>query len=82
MAVPQPLNQYDGAESCGNLAVSPDPSAFPTCWGVKLLFQNRYSLMTVNSIPVVGIKPDDSSVVIGYQFDEFIHTSLAEHFAL
>ena len=32
----------------------------------------------VNS--VMGIKPGDSSVVIGYQVDEFTHTSPAEQF--
>ena len=35
---------------------------------------------TVNSDPVVGIKPGDSGVVIGYQVDEFTHTCYVEHF--
>ena len=30
---------------------------------------------------MVGIKPGDSGVVIGYQVDEFTHTWLADHFA-
>ena len=34
----------------------------------------------VNSESVVGMKPGDSGVVIGYQVDDFIHTWLAEHF--
>ena len=32
----------------------------------------------VNSESVMGIKPGDSSVVIGYQVDEFTHTWSAE----
>ena len=35
---------------------------------------------TVNSDSVMGIKPGDSSVVIGYQVDEFTHTWSAEQF--
>ena len=35
---------------------------------------------TVDSESVVGIKPGDSSVVIGYQVDECIHTCSAELF--
>ena len=34
----------------------------------------------VNSESVMGIKPGDSSVVIGYQVDEFTHTWSAEWF--
>ena len=34
----------------------------------------------VNSESVMGIKPGDSSVVIGYQVDEFTHTWYAEWF--
>ena len=34
----------------------------------------------VNSESVMGIKPGDSSVVIGYQVDEFTHTWFAEWF--
>ena len=36
--------------------------------------------MTVDSKSVMGIKPGDSSVVIGYQVDEFTHTWSAELF--
>ena len=35
---------------------------------------------TVDSKSVMGIKPDDSGVVIGYQVDEFTHTWSAEQF--
>ena len=35
---------------------------------------------TVDSESAMGIKPDDSSVVIGYQVDEFTHTWSAEWF--
>ena len=35
---------------------------------------------TVDSESVVGIKPGDSGVVIGYQVDEFTHTWPAEQF--
>ena len=34
----------------------------------------------VNSDSVIGIKPGDSDVVIGYQVDEFTHTWSAEQF--
>ena len=37
---------------------------------------------TVNSESVVGIKPGDSSVVIGYQVDEFTHTWSTEWFVV
>ena len=35
---------------------------------------------TVNSESVVDMKHGDSSVMNGYQVDEFTHTLLAEHF--
>ena len=35
---------------------------------------------TVDSESVVGIKPGDSHVVVGYQVDEFTHTWSAEWF--
>ena len=35
---------------------------------------------TVDSESVMGIKPGDSGVVIGYQVDEFTHTWSAEQF--
>ena len=34
----------------------------------------------LDSDSVMGIKPGDSGVVIGYQFDEFTHTWSAEQF--
>ena len=80
-AVPQPSHLYDGAYSFGALAEShPIPphslhggegSSFP---GLGL------SDDTVNSESVMGIKPGDSSMVIGYQVDEFIHIWSAEWF--
>ena len=52
---------------------SPNPSTFPTwCGGVF------FSM--VNSESVMGIKPGDSSVVIGYLVDKFTHTLSAEQF--
>ena len=49
--------------------------------GRGLLFQAVLHLMTLsNSESVVGVKPDDSGVVIGYQVDEFNHTWFIEHF--
>ena len=36
----------------------------------------------VNSESVMGIKPGDSGVVIGYQVDEFTHTWSAEQFVV
>ena len=39
--------------------------------GKGLLFKVVFSNDTVNSKSVVGVKPGDSGVVIGYQVDEF-----------
>ena len=36
--------------------------------------------VAVDSDSVMGIKPGDSGVVIGYQVDEFTHTSSAQQF--
>ena len=33
----------------------------------------------INSESVMGIKPGDSDVVIGYQVDQFTHTLLVKH---
>ena len=61
-----------GAHSFGGLTESPNPFAFPTWWGRGLLFQVWFhSDDMVYSESVMGIKPCDSGVVIGYQVDEF-----------
>ena len=53
----------------------------PCMVGRGLLFQVWFHLMTqFNSESVVGIKPGDSGVVIGYQVDEFTCTWSAEQF--
>ena len=80
-AVPQASHLYGGAYSFGGLAEShpiPPPSlhvgegaSFP-----GLVISDN----TVNSESVMGIKPGDSGVVIGYQVDEFTHTRSAEQF--
>ena len=66
------------AYSFGSFAESPNPSAFPTWWGEVFLPGLVLSNGTVDSESVVGIKPGDSGVVIGYQVDEFTHTWSAE----
>ena len=48
-------------------------------WQKGSSIQGLVSLdVLVNSEPVVGIKPGDSSVVVEYQVDELIHTWLVE----
>ena len=55
---------------------SPNPSAFPTwCPSFPCLVPSND---TVNSEAVMGIKPGDSRLVIGYQVDEFTHTWSSE----
>ena len=59
---------------------SPNPSAFPA-WRGGVFFPGLIPFNNmVNSESVVGIKPGDSGVVIGYQVDEFTHTWSAEQF--
>ena len=48
--------------------------------GNGILFQIFSTYNTVSSESVVDIKPGDSSVLVGYQLDEFTHTWLAECF--
>ena len=59
---------------------SPHPSTFPAWWGGVFCSRFVPSDDTVNSESVMGIKPGDSGVVIGYQVDEFTHTWAAEWF--
>ena len=80
-AVPQPSHLYGGTYSLGCSAEShtiPPPS---------LNDRERSSFPglvpsddVVNSKSVMGIKPGDSSVVNGYQVEEFTHTWSAEWF--
>ena len=80
-AVPQPSHLYGGAYSLGGLAEShpiPPPSLHD---GEGSSFPGLVPLDDmVDSESVMGIKPCDSSVVIGYQVDEFTHTWSAEQF--
>ena len=80
-AVLQPFQLYGRAYSSGELAASHpitlsslhgrEGSSFP-----DLAPPND----TVNSELVLGMKPSDSVVIIGYQVDEFTHTWSAEAF--
>ena len=79
-SVPQPSHLYSGAYSLGawqsHLISLPslhdgEGSSFP-----GLVPSDD----TVDSESVMGIKPGDSSVVIGYQVDEFTCTWSAEQF--
>ena len=80
-AVPQPSHLYGGAYSFGGLAES-HPICLPSLHSREgssfpgLVPSND----TVNSESVMGIKPGDFGVVIGYQVDEFTHTWFAEQF--
>ena len=80
-AVLQPSQLYGGAYSFGGLAEShpiPPPSLYG---GEGSSFPGLVpSNDTVNSESVMGIKPGDSGVVIGYQVDGFTHTRSAEWF--
>ena len=78
-AVPQPIG---GVYSLGDLCRElPDPSAPSLCDGEGSCFPGLVpSDDAVDSDSVMGIKPGDSGVVIGYQVDEFTHTWSAEWF--
>ena len=80
-AVPQPSHLYGGAYSSGGSAES-QPIPLPSLNdGEGPSFPGLVqSDDTVNSESVMGIKHGDSSVVIGYQVDEFTHTWSAEGF--
>ena len=77
-AVPQP---FGGAYSLGGSVENyliPLPSL---CDGEGSSFPSLLpSDDADNSDSVMGIKPDDSSVVIGYKVDEFTHTWSVEQF--
>ena len=80
-AVLQPFQLYFGAYSFQGLAEShliPLPS-LQGGEGSSFLDLVPCSDM-VNSESVVGIKPADSGMVIGYQVDELTHTWSAEQF--
>ena len=80
-AVPQPSHLYGGAYSFGGLAESqliPPPSLHG---GEGSSFPGFVpSSDTVDSESVIGIKPGDFGMVMGYQVDEFTHTWSAEWF--
>ena len=80
-AVPQPSHLYGGAYSLGGSLEShsiPLPSLND---GEGSSFPGLVpSDDMVNSESVMGIKPGDSGMVIGYQVDEFTHTWSAEWF--
>ena len=62
----------------GSQGVSLDPSAFLHSGKGSSVAGLVPPNHTVNSVSVVSIKPGDSSMVIGYQVDEFTHTWLVE----
>ena len=58
-------------------------STFPLHGGKVSSFPNLVSGNdTVDSKSVMSTKPGDSAMMIGYQFDEFIHTWSAECFVV
>ena len=80
-AVLQSFNQYGGAYSFGH-SIDSHPTLGPFPHG-----REEFSLPgflppndTVNSKSVVGVTPGNSSVVTGFQVDEFTCIWLAEHF--
>ena len=77
-AVPQPLG---GVYSLGG-SIESHPIPLPSLYdGEGSSFPGLVpSDKAVDSDSVMGIKPDDSGVVIGYQVDEFTRTWSAEQF--
>ena len=77
-AVPQPLG---GVYTLGG-SIESHPVPLPSlCDGEGSSFPGLVpSDDAVNSDSVMGVKPGDSGVVIGYQVDEFTHTWSAEQF--
>ena len=78
--VHQPFQQYGGTCSFGSSAETyliPLPSLH--CGEGSSFPGSAESNDTVNSESVVGVKPGNYCVVIGYQVDEFTCTWLAEH---
>ena len=77
-AVPQPIGGVYGLG--GSVESHPIPPPF-LCDGEGSSFPGLVpSDDTVDSDSVMGIKPGDSGVLIGYQVDEFTHTWSAECF--
>ena len=76
LAVHQPFHYYGGAYSFGAWKhhLIPPPSQY----GGEGSSLSICVPPTDNSASMVGIKPGDSGVVIGYQVDEFMLTGLAE----
>ena len=76
--VPQPIGGVYGLGGSMESHPIPPPSL---CDGEGSSFPGLVpSDDAVDSVSVMGIKPGDSSVVIGYQVDEFTHTWSAEWF--
>ena len=81
-AVPQPSHLCGWAYSFGDLAES-HPIPLPSQHGVEGSFPGLIpSDDMVNSESVMGIKPGNSGVVIGYQVDEFTCTWSVEWFVV
>ena len=79
----QPFNQYDGVYRFRGSEES-HPISLPFLNGSEGSsfpgFVLPYDM--VDSDSVMGMKPVDASVVIGYEVDEFTHTWLTYHFVL
>ena len=74
-AVPQPSHLYGWAYSLGAWQRVTQSLCHPYMMGEGSSFPGLVPLDDmVNSKSVMGIKPGDSSVVIGYQVDEFTCT--------
>ena len=76
----QPLNPYCDAYSLwGSVESHLILPPLIQCWGFSLPGFVPPDVLVISE-SVVGIKPGDSCVVIGYQDDDFTHTLSAEHF--
>ena len=78
-AVFQPFSQYGGGHTALGTSRVTWSSAFTTSWGVLSSLVPPDDM--VNWI-LVDVKHGDSSVMIGYQVDQFTHTWLLEYFVL
>ena len=72
-AAPSHFINMGGIHHWGLDRESLDPFAFPILWGQCSFPGSAPSCDIVNYKPLLGVKPGDSGVMIGYQVNEFTH---------
>ena len=74
-SVPKPFHKYGVAYCFGDLGESLSCSIIPIWQGRAFPFQGLVpSDDSVKSTSVIDVKPGDSSIMTGYQVNEFTHT--------